>query len=169
MTVRWIVLLGLGLLSGCAAIRPVEAAGDVHAFLVAVRDDDHRAFEAYVDRTALRAHLQARVVTAARSSDRGAAVEFLGLVLSGPLARATDAVLVQPEVFRAIAEYYGYRPGEPIPSALALSTVLRPTADGAVCAAARRDGPCLLTFALEDGVWRLVDADPTAARSRSVR
>jgi hypothetical protein len=61
-----------------------------------------------------------------------------------------------------VADYYGYRPDMPIPGPLSLAAALSPLPDGRVCARGRKDGPCLLTFAEEDGVWRLVAFDPQA-------
>ena len=154
-------------LAGCATTRPLAAAGDVHALLVAVRDDNRRDFETHVDRPALRAHIQARIVARTRAMHRGATADVLGMLLSGPASTATDNLLVQPQVFRAVAEYYGYRPGSPIPGPLALSTVLKDGPDGTVCATTSRGGACLLTFAHETTVWRLVDIDPEAVRARA--
>jgi hypothetical protein len=153
------------MLAGCATTRPFAAAGDVHALLVAVRDDDRPAFEAHIDRPALRAHIQARIVARTKSMNRGPTMDALGILLSGPASRAADSLLVQPQVFRAVAEYYGYRPGSPIPGSFALATVLKDSKDGTVCATTGRDGPCLLTFARETTVWRLVDIDPEAVRA----
>jgi hypothetical protein len=156
------------LLAGCAT-RPFAAAGDVHALLVAVRDDDRQGFEAHVDRPALRAHIQARIVQRTRAMHRGQTLDMLGVLLSGPASSAADSLLVQPQVFRAVAEYYGYRPGSPIPGPLALSTVLKDGPDGTVCATTGRGGACLLTFAHETTVWRLVDIDPEAVRAQGAR
>jgi hypothetical protein len=158
-----LVVLALAGLAGCAT-RPLAAAGDVRALLVAVRDDDRGAFETHVDRPALRAHIQARIVARAKAMNRGSTIEALGMLLSGPAATAADSLLVQPQVFRAVAEYYGYRPGAPIPGPLALSTVLKDGPDGTVCATTSH-GACLLTFAHETTVWRLVDIDPEAVRA----
>lgn len=159
-------VLAAATLAGCATTRPLAAAGDVHALLIAVRDDDRRSFESHVDRPALRAHLQARIVAHAKAMNRGATLDALGMLLSGPASAAADSLLVQPQVFRAVAEYYGYRPGSPIPGPLALSTVLKSGPDGTVCATSGRGGSCLLTFAHETTVWRLVDIDPEAVTTR---
>lgn len=156
-------------LTGCATTRHLGAAGDVHALLVAVRDDDRAGFEDHVDRPALRAHIQAQVVAHARAMHRGAAVDMLGVLLSGPASAAADSLLIQPQVFRAVAEYYGYRPGSAIPGALALSTVLKDGPDDTVCATDGRGGSCILTFAHETTVWRLVDIDPEAVRAPDSR
>ena len=166
MTRTWAVLLVAATLSACATTRPIAAAGDVHALLIAVRDDDRASFEAHVDRAALRGNLQARMVSRTHAMNRGQVVDALGVMLSGPASRVADSLLVQPEVFRAVAEYYGYRPGQRIPGPLALSTVLKNGPDGTVCATSEHGGACLLTFAREATVWRLVDVDPEAVRSR---
>ena len=167
---RWpMSVLVAVLLAGCAATRPLAAAGDVRALLVAVRDDDRQAFETHVDRPALRAHIQARIVQRTRALNRGRAVDMLGVLLAGPASTAADSVLIQPQVFRAVAEYYGYRPGSPIPGPLALSTALKEGPDGTVCATTGHGGACLLTFAHETAVWRLVDIDPEAVRARGGR
>ncbi len=152
-------------IAGCSTTRPLAAAGDVHALLVAVRDDDRPAFEAHVDRRVLRANMQARLLARTRAMNGGRVVDALGVLMSGPAANVADALLIQPEVFRAVADYYGYRPGRAIPGPLALSTVLHDAPDGTVCATSGRGGPCILTFAREATVWRLIDIDPEAART----
>ena len=153
-------------LTGCATTERISAAGDVHTLLVAIRDDDHRTFDAHVDRRALEAQIQARIVERTRRTNAADEWQGLGLLLSGPLARAAGGLLIQPEVFRAVADYYGYRPDMPIPNVLALSTTLRALSDGEVCATRGKKGPCLLTFANQDGVWRLVAFNGDASMLR---
>ena len=41
-------------LAACATVPKFEAAGDIHAFLVAIRDGDRESFDAHVDRQALK-------------------------------------------------------------------------------------------------------------------
>ena len=158
--------LATAFLAGCATTQRLAAAGDVHGLLVAIRDDDHAAFNAHVDRRALEAQLQARLVDGATVANLPAAWRDLGVLLSGPVARVAGDALIRPEVFRAVADYYGYTPQTPIPSSLALAGGLRSLPDGRVCAARDRKGPCLLTFADEGGVWRLVGFDGDAAMLR---
>jgi hypothetical protein len=170
MNTAWAIpIAALALLAGCATTERLAAAPDVRALLVAIRDDDRAAFEAHVDRRALEAQIQAAVVARARRAGLGEGGTGLGLLLSGPLSRAAGGLLVQPEVFRAVADYYGYRPEQPIPGPLALAGALSALPDGRVCARGPRRGPCLLTFAEEDGVWRLVGFDAEAALSHSDR
>ena len=159
-----LVAIALVLVS-CATTHRIAAAGDVHAFLIAIRDDDRAAFEAHIDRPALEAELQARLV--ARSGRLAGGWRALGVILSGPAARTAGALLLRPDVFRAVADYYGYRPGAPIPNALVIASALRALPDGRVCAAKSKSGPCLLTFADENGAWRLVafEGDPAMLRA----
>jgi hypothetical protein len=131
--------------------------------MVAIRDDDGPAFDAHVDRRALEAQIQARLVQRVARPGAPEAVKGLGVLLSGPLSRAAGGLLIQPEVFRAVADYYGYRPDTPIPGTFAIAQALRPLPNGRVCAVSRRHGPCLLTFADEAGVWRLVSFDGAAS------
>ena len=68
---------------------------------------------------------------------------------------AGDAI-VQPRVFKAVAEHYGYTPATKIPNALVISQALRQLPDGRICAISKKDGPCLLDFTkAEDGHWKL--------------
>jgi hypothetical protein len=157
--VRLIAAFGLAGLAGCVTTQQFSAAPDVHALLVAIRDDDRAAFDAHVDRRSLEAEMQAIVVERSRDAGLGDGAAGLGLLLSGPLAHAAGDVLIRPEVFRAVADYYGYRPDTPIPGSLSLAVALSPLPDGRVCAKGRKSGPCLLTFADEGGTWKLVGFD----------
>jgi hypothetical protein len=68
--------------------------------------------------------------------------------------------LIQPGVFRAVADYYGYRPETKIPGPVGISTALRPLPDGRVCAVKDKTGPCLVTFThAPDGRWKLSGFD----------
>ena len=57
---RLAIILSVSLgLASCATTEGLSAAGDVHALLVSIRDNDKAAFDAHVDRKALEAQLQA--------------------------------------------------------------------------------------------------------------
>jgi len=90
-------------------------------------------------------------------------MEGLGLWLSGPLSRRRWGPPHSAGGVRAVADYYGYRPATPVPGVLALASALTSLPDGRVCATTRKGGTCLLTFADEAGVWRLVDFDVDGA------
>lgn len=150
----FVMMLAALLIAGCATVQKLDAAGDVHALLIAIRDDDQATFDALVDRKALSLEIEDRLVAEARKDSR--VPTGLAAILAPSLARMAGDALIQPDVFRGVAAYYGYKRETKIPSALAISTLLRPTPDGRVCAVTKKDGPCLLIFAhAEDGRWKL--------------
>jgi hypothetical protein len=140
-------------LSACLGPERLTAANDVHAFLLSIRDDDRAAFNAHVDRPALKAQLGARLMDEA--AQRGPAYEALAAVFGQTLMDVGVDKLVRPDVFRFVAEQLGYSPDKPIPGPIGIAEALRPIDADHVCVVTRRDGPCLFTFADEDGVWRL--------------
>lgn len=148
-----IALLALAV-SACATVQKLDAAGDVHALLISIRDSDDATFEALVDKPALKRELQSRLIAEARQDSRVPAA--LAAVLAPAVADLAGEALIQPDVFRAVAEYYGYRRDMKIPGPVAISTLLKPMPDGRVCAMTKKDGPCLLVFTeAPDGRWKL--------------
>lgn len=154
------------LLSACATVERYDAAADVHRLLVAIRDNDRQTFDRHVDRQALKRQLEARLIDETRGAPR--VLQGLGITLAEPLSSLAGDVLVQPRVFRWVAEYYGYRRTDPIPSAVAISPALRPIGGGRVCAIAKSRGPCILIFTRVDGVWKLTgfEGDISMLRDR---
>ena len=61
-----ILALAALVLSGCATAQRYDAAADVHALLVSIRDNDKAAFEAHVDRPALKRQIEGRMMAEAR-------------------------------------------------------------------------------------------------------
>jgi len=142
-------------LSACATFQKLPAAGDVHALLISIRDNDQATFESLIDRKALNRELSARLIAEAgrQKDDRISAVAAL---LGPRIAQIAGDALIQPRVFKAVAEYYGYTPQTKIPNALVISQALRQLPDGRICAITKKDGPCLLNFTkAEDGRWKL--------------
>jgi hypothetical protein len=142
-------------LSACATVQKLPAAGDVHALLISIRDEDEATFDSLVDRKALKREIQVRLMAEVgkRRDDRVSAVAAL---LAPGLAELAGESLVRPQVFKAVAEYYGYKPTAKVPNILAITQALRPLPDGRICAIAKRDGPCLLDFTkAPDGRWKL--------------
>lgn len=160
-----LALIAAGL-SGCASVQRIDAAADVHALLIAIRDNDQAAFDARIDKPALRAQIESQLVVRARTAKVDDRLKGLAMLLAAPAAQVAADALLRPNVFKAAAEYYGYTPDKPIPGQLAIASALRKTADGRVCAARSKTGPCLLSFASENGVWKLVsfDGDPAQLR-----
>lgn len=144
------------LLSACASIPRYEAAGDIHAFLVSIRDGDRGAFDAHVDRAALKEQLRSRLIAGQAKSHGSSSWQALGAALAGPLVDLGVDTFVRPDVFRAVAIQYGYAPDRPLPNRLQIATVLRPLDQDRVCVVAKHNGPCTLVFKNEGGVWRLI-------------
>lgn len=141
-------------LSACATVQKLDAASDVHALLISIRDGDSATFNSLVDRRALKGEIQARLVAEATKDPRVPA--GLAAILAPGLAELAGETLVQPQVFRSVAEYYGYRQDTKIPGPIGISTMLRELPDQRVCAVTKKDGPCLLIFAkAPDGRWKL--------------
>ena len=70
---RWIiVIMAAAVLASCATAARFDAAGDVHALLVAVRDNDQAGFDAHIDRDALKDQLQQAITARAEKSKRRA-------------------------------------------------------------------------------------------------
>lgn len=168
MRIRTLLTLSLAAasLSACATATRYDAAGDVHALLVAIRNNDHAAFDARVDRPALKAQIESELVRKARGSTMNGGWQAAAIALAGPAADIAGEALVQPETFRYAANYYGYTPDRPIPDRLTIAAGLRYIGSDQVCAAKDKNGPCLLTFTLEGGTWRLSGFDPETAKLR---
>jgi hypothetical protein len=106
----------------------------------------------------LKQEIQLRLVAEAGRADSRAAA--LAALLGPGIASLAGDALIRPEVFRAVASYYGYRSDARIPGPLAISTTLRRLPDGRVCAVREKAGPCLMTFTwAQDGRWRLSGFD----------
>ena len=143
--------------AGCATVPRLHAAEDVHALLVAVRDGDRTAFDAHVDKAALKTQLKSRLIAEAGRGGGDAAA--FGAVMAGPLVDLGVEALVRPQVFRAEAIRLGYDPEQPLPNTLIVASLVRPLGDGRACVSEKRGGPCVLSFTDEDGVYRLSGYD----------
>ena len=155
--IRTLALLALAAvaLAGCATASRFDAAGDVHSLLVAIRNGDRASFDRYVDRPALKAALEGRVMRETSRADMDDGARALTALLAPGLADIAVDALIRPEVFRAVANYYGYTPDKPLPDRLAIGAALKYLPDGRVCATKKKDGPCLLTFTNVEGTWKL--------------
>lgn len=152
-----VVLAAAAALGACADVERYDAAADIRSLLQAIRDGDQAGFDAHVDRDALRNELRARLIeAAARRADDHPGLAALGAALARPVADAAAGALVQPDVFRAVADQAGYRPDRPLPPAAEIAAGLRRIDGGRVCVPRSHAGPCLFVFADENGSWRLV-------------
>ncbi len=157
-TFRVLAVAALALAAvSCAETTKIDAAGDIHAFLIAIRDGDRTGFNAHVDRDALKIQIRARIMAeAAKRDDRSGDLMALGALLGRPVVDQLSDAFIQPDVFRAVAQYLGYSADKPIPGQFVIAQALRPVDSDHVCVVTKRDGPCVLDFRNEDGVWKLI-------------
>ncbi len=141
-------------LGACATIPRFEAASDVHALLVSVRDGDRASFDAHIDRSALKAQLKSRLIAEGQSQHGvgGALAAFA----AGPLMDVAADALLRPEVFRAIAIEYGYDPAQPIPNAFLIGQYVTPLSDDRACVATKHKGGCVLILKNEGGTYKVI-------------
>ena len=167
---RVTILIGLlATLSACATATRLDAAGDVHALLISIRDNDKAGFNAHVDRQALKASIEAHLVEEAGRRTKDENLRGLGALMAPYLAEAADKALIQPSTFRSVAYQYGYKPGQPIPGQVVIAGSLKAMPDGRVCATKTKDGPCVLIFTRTDGVWKLSGFEGDVADLRGKR
>lgn len=160
-----IVTITALVLAACATVKKLDAAADVHALLIAIRDDDGPAFDRLVDRRAIMRDVTDRLAREAAKDSR--IPSGLAAVLAPSVSKLAGDALIQPSVFRTVAEYYGYRQGMKIPGRVAISQMLRPMPDGRVCAIQKKDGPCVLIFAQgPDNHWKLSGFEGDASMLR---
>ncbi|MCR5878267.1 DUF2939 domain-containing protein [Phenylobacterium sp. J367] len=136
-------------LAGCGPRVPKDALVAAEDLFEAVVDRDRVAFEAAVDRPALRENLKGQIVELARAN--GLEVD------GGPSEFALDR-MIGPEAFRLVDER-GLRFFE-APTPEQLAPMMRAAGKGHVCLFDEGRDDCLLTFARQkdkDGArWRLV-------------
>lgn len=165
---RYLILALAALtLSACATAQRYDAANDVHALLVAIRDNDQAAFDAHVDRPALKRQIESRLTAEGRKAG-GDGLGAFSAILAPALADIAGDALIQPRVFRSVADYYGYDASKPLPGALVIGGQLKAVGDGQVCATRKKDGPCLLVFTQNAGTWKLsgFDGDLSMLRTK---
>lgn len=150
----FVIVLAALVLASCATVQKLDAASDVHALLISIRDNDRPTFDSLVDKRALKDEIQSRLVAEARRDPRVPSV--LAAVLAPGIAEVAGEALIRPDVFRAVAEQYGYRRDMQIPGVIGISTLLQPLDAGRVCAVTKKGGPCQLIFTQgPDSRWRL--------------
>jgi hypothetical protein len=95
MMLRALIITAFALtLSACATVQKLPAAGDVHALLISIRDEDEVTFDSLVDRKALKKEIQARLMAeAGRRNDQriSAVAALLGPTLADSPARPSSS------------------------------------------------------------------------------
>jgi len=146
MRVVCVLALVAAALSGCGGKQPTDgAAQSASRLLAAAMADDRAAFEAEIDRRAVREDVRRQVTEMAR-------VEMLD-VEGGPSDLALDR-MITPGSIRLV--HAGTRqPLDTAPSVDQVAKLMRMFGRDRACLRGRR-GDCLLTFAREKRDWRLV-------------
>jgi hypothetical protein len=161
---RPLIALAAGLtLASCASAHRLDAATDVHELLLAIRDNDQAAFDAHVDREALKQALQARLDERVAKDEK---LKGIASLLGPAVVDFAGDALVQPRTFKLIAEQYGYTAQTKIPGPVAIAGALKPLPDGRVCATKKKDGPCVLVFTKVQGTWKLTGVEGDLSQLR---
>ena len=154
-------LAALAALGACGLPERYRAAQDVHAFFQAVRDDDQAAFEAHVDRPALRRELRAEVDQAASGAGLGG--DVLERVLGAGRSEALVERMISPRSFRVVWRRSGMPAGR-APSAPEIAVMLRMVGPDEACLRDLKSDRCVLTFRREGGTFRLAGISAGAVR-----
>jgi len=138
-------------LSGCDLPVRARASRAIEGFLKAVHDDDRAAFEAAIDRAALRSDLRDQLIDMGRA--KGIDVD------GGPSDFALDR-MISPRAFRLVEARSGQALSR-APSAAEIAILMQVRDRNHVCLGDPRQKRCLLSFARRKGVWRLVGMQAT--------
>ena len=138
-------------LGGCDVGVRADASKAVERFLTAVHNDDRTAFEAVIDRKALRADLRDQLTDLARA--RGVMVD------GGPSDFALDR-MISPAAFRLVQANTGQALSA-APNAAEIALMMQVRDKAHVCVGDSGKPRCPLSFAKRDGVWRLVGMQAT--------
>ncbi|MEO8114682.1 MAG: hypothetical protein ABI655_09890 [Phenylobacterium sp.] len=140
--------LSLGL-AACGLNSRAEAARGAERFLAAVHGHDRAAFEAAIDRPAVREDLRRQLIAVAKAG--GVEVE------GGPSDFALDR-MITPEAFQLVERQTGGA-APAGPSAAQLQPMMQAVDKTHVCL--KDADRCLLTFARRKDGWRLVGMQAT--------
>jgi hypothetical protein len=138
-----ICALAVGL-SGCNGKAGADAARGIARFLDAAHAGDRTAFEATIDRPALRADLHRQIVAMARGE---------GLDVGGPSEFALDR-RITPRAFR-LTDGTGQALSA-APTAAQVAPLTQVKDRDHACIRDLQRAHCLLSFEKQKGVWRLV-------------
>jgi hypothetical protein len=133
-------------LGGCETGERAEAAKAVERFLTAVHNNDRAAFEAVIDRPALRSDLHDQLTDLGRA--KGVIVE------GGPSEFALDR-MISPAAFQLVEAKTGQALTH-APSAAEIALIMKVRDKSHVCVGDPGKAVCALSFAKRDGTWRLV-------------
>ena len=138
-------------LGGCDLGARASASSGIAHFLEAVQKDDRAAFEAALDRPALREDLRRQLAALGSQT---------GLVVEGGASEFALDRMITPHAFHMVEA----RTGQALPvapTAAQVALLMKVTDHGHVCVRDLKRDRCLMTFAKEKGVWRLVAMQAT--------
>ncbi len=143
-------------LAGCDVRERLDAAEGVRDFVAAAQSGDRAAFEARIDRPRLRESLKARL----RDPASGVPPHVLSR-LDTPQGEQMIDAMIAPEAFRLSFNRMGVVP-EKSPTAVEIGAAIRMQGPDRACIP---EGPtsdrCVMTFARQGEVWKLVAVAPT--------
>ncbi len=148
------VVVFAAVLGGCGVGVRADASKGIARFLAAAHRGDRAAFEAALDREALRADLHDQVA----ALGRGSVLDIDG----GPSEFALDR-MISPKAFKLVEA----RTGQVLPiapTAAQVAPLLKVRDRRHVCLATPGRDRCVLSFAREKGAWRLVGMQATDLR-----
>lgn len=152
-TLALTALLALSL-AGCEQLTERwRAAQGVHDFLASIQSGDTAAFEAHLDRPALRANLRDRL---GHAVGKGQGAEILSDLLGSRSADSAMDQMLTPESFRILWRASSL-PMDRTPSAAEITPLLIMQGPGKACVRkGLKSDRCILDFKDEGGTWKLV-------------
>jgi hypothetical protein len=153
-------ILGMSLcLAGCGLGERGDASKAIAKFLAAADKGDRAAFEAGIDRAALRSDL------ADQMADLG---KTHGLdIAEAPTEFVLDRMIAPPAVRAAAARTAPGWPAEPTAAQIVPRMKVKDLTH--VCLEEQKTRKCLLTFAKRDGAWRLVAMPASALMAKPLQ
>ena len=147
---RWLAAAALGAammtVHGCGKSAGADASGAAQGLLAAAQSADSPAFEAWLDRPALRGALREQMIAVARQN---------GLDVGGPSDSALDR-MIGPQALRLVQPGSG-APLAAAPSLAQAAAMMKPLDKTHACLHdLTPQQACVLTFARETAGWRLV-------------
>jgi hypothetical protein len=132
-----------------------QAARDVHALLLAADAGDHKAFEAHIDRDALRADLKSQLLTLPE-------IRALQSQLGDDVGDVAADKMISTEAVRVAHTEVGARPSEE-----KISSALKVLDEKRVCLKDPADEAlCVMTFEKRGQAWKLTALHATDLRAQ---
>jgi hypothetical protein len=154
-------------LAGCGQVaQRYQAAQDIHAFFAAVESGDKAAFDAHIDRPALRKELRSGIGRAigAKVGVSGEAADVLNDLLGSSSADQAMDRMISPESFRIVWQNSKI-PIKTAPSAWQIAPMLKMVPPDQACLTKRPGSDdCVMTFRDEGGTWKLTGIEMGAAK-----